>query len=125
MAARTGTPGRHIRSAGCEMTAVDLGSFRRIASVAARAVPLGLAVARPSRGGARAADGGRAVTMNVSTRSLRSRPLRPVRLTDLPLSVRLRAAREVGREVAGNMDMVADVFAAAILPSDRIYWIIA
>lgn len=45
----------------------------------------------------------------------------PVRLVDIPVEVRLAAARSVD----GTADERQEVLAAALFPSDTVYWIAA
>ena len=47
---------------------------------------------------------------------------RPVCLRDVPLSVRCAAARLEGRR-AGSAEERAELLAAALNPSGRVYWI--
>lgn len=53
---------------------------------------------------------------------MKAQPLKAVRLTDVPITQRLRAARVEGRTAADNAERLS-LLAAAIAPSDRVYWI--
>jgi hypothetical protein len=48
--------------------------------------------------------------------------LTPVRLTEIPLDRRLMAAREACRR-EDDGQMRTELLAAALFPSDRIYWV--
>lgn len=50
--------------------------------------------------------------------------LRPVRLTDVPLQVRLKGAREACRDESDQAMRVL-ILARAFAPSDTTYWIAA
>lgn len=51
-----------------------------------------------------------------------ARRLRPVRLTDIPLEIRYAAAQREARHAA-SADERADLLAAALDPSDTVYWV--
>lgn len=46
----------------------------------------------------------------------------PIRLVDLPLDIRLEGAREAAR-VEPDPDERNEILLAAIMPSDRVYWV--
>ena len=54
------------------------------------------------------------------TSPTRARTL-PVRLTDIPLNVRAHAAQTIAR--TANPDERADILAAAIAPTDTLYYV--
>jgi len=48
--------------------------------------------------------------------------LAPVRLTEIPLSQRMHAAQQACRHAADENER-ADLFIAALFPSDKCYWV--
>lgn len=50
-----------------------------------------------------------------------ARRLRPVRLTDIPLEVRLKAANEIVRRL--DSEEPKALLAAALAPSDKVYFV--
>lgn len=49
-------------------------------------------------------------------------PLTPVRLTDIPFSERMHAARLATKEAVDDAERDAILF-AALFPSDKLYWV--
>jgi len=49
-------------------------------------------------------------------------PLTPVRLTEIPLNQRMRAARILCREAADSDERIS-LLAAALSPSDKVYFV--
>lgn len=49
--------------------------------------------------------------------------LRAVKLTEIPVADRLRAARVAARTLAHDGEETTDLLAAALFPSDKTYWV--
>ncbi len=56
--------------------------------------------------------------------SATSRRIRPVRLTDIPVEERMKAAYQAMRH-EDDMNARADIFLAALDPSDTVYYVAA